>query len=97
MAMVAGTVTVDASGNPSGAGLSRAVYDAMAAAFGVDVLAPPSAPAAQQQLAHIANAIGAAVVDHIVANAVVTVAPGIAVTTTGGTGSTTGTGTGSIA
>lgn len=101
MAMNPGAVTIDAAGTPSGTGLSREVYDIMATAFGLGSIVPPSAPGAQQQIADMANAIGQAVVAHVVANAVVTVLPGIPVSVTGSptaqAGATTAPGTGSVA
>lgn len=99
--MIAGAVTIDGSGTPSGSGLSREVYDVMAAAFGLGAIVPPSAPAAQQQVADLANAIAQATVAHITANAEVTVLSGIPVSTTGTaaaqTGATTSPGSGTVA
>lgn len=98
--MNAGSVTIDGAGNPSGTGLSREFYDILAAAFGLGSVVPPSAPAAQQQIADLANAFGQAVVAHVTTNAEVLVASGIAVTTTGNastqSGFTTATGTGTV-
>jgi hypothetical protein len=101
MALNAGSVTINASGNATGSGLALALHGLLVVGFGVSpAQAPNNVPGAQQQIASLANAIAAAVVAHITANAVVTVAAGIPVTTNGSAttqaGATTATGTGTI-
>lgn len=99
--MNAGAVSINGSGAASGSGLSRELYDALISVFGVSPgEVPQNVPAAQEQMAALANTIAQRVVAHVVANASVTVASGIPVSTTGSasaqTGTTTATGSGTI-
>jgi hypothetical protein len=102
MALVAGTVAINQStGAATGAGLARVFYDALISEFAVSpAQVPQSVPGAQNQMARMANVFATAI-DYLVANGVITIAPGIAVSTTGSaaaqTGATTASGTGSIA
>ena len=110
MALNAGSTAVDPlTGTASGAGLSKSIFDLISPT--ISVPPGPLGAAGKQKLAELANAIATAVVDHIIANAEVsvdvsgTVAAGIAVSAPppSGVGSTTstgtfeGTGTGTIA
>lgn len=91
MPLLAGSVSISGAGVASGAGLSKAIYDALVSAYGMSPGAVPrNVPGAQQQLAVLANVIGQAVIAHIVANALVTVPAGIAVSTTGTAAAQTG-------
>lgn len=73
MAMTAGTVTIDGSGNPSGAGMARAIFDSWIATFDFGGLSGATLQSAKQRIADLCNALAVGVVDHIVANAEVTV------------------------
>lgn len=83
----------------TGTGLAKAIGDALAAPL------PPGSTTTESAMESFANNLAAAIVEHIVANGLisVSVAPGIPVATAGSavaqTGATTapGTGTGSIA
>lgn len=79
MALSAGTITIDGSGNPDAAGtMARAIYDAFIASIDLSFVPSYGQQATKQQLADLCNAIAAGVVAHIVANGEVTVqiAPG---------------------
>lgn len=99
MAMDAGSAIVGGGGS----GLAQAMADAILSTLG-DLGIPPASVTAEQQVDDLANALAAAIVDHITDNADVstTVASGIAVATTGtaaaqtGTTTATGAGTGSV-
>ena len=70
MALTAGSCTIDAEGNVSGTGLAKAMADALMAT-------PPAGLSTNQMLAQWTNLLAAAIVDHLVSNAAisVTVAP----------------------
>lgn len=102
MPLVAGTVSINGAGVASGAGMARELYDALESAYGIaPASVPANVPGAQEQLAVMANVIASVVVNHIVANGLITVAAGIPVATAGSasaqSGATTGPGTGTIA
>jgi hypothetical protein len=91
MPLIPGTVSINGAGAASGAGLSKELYDALAAATGMSPGAHPgNVPGAQQQLAVLANVIGQVVVAHWLANATITVPLGIAVTVAGSATTQTG-------
>lgn len=90
MAMVPGSVSIDAGGVASGTGYAKEVYDVLEAGTDFGTLTPPGLVTAKQQLADIANAC-AALITHVQSNAVVS-------TTGSGTSPPfTSTGTGTIA
>lgn len=97
MPLNAGTVVVNPGNSVSGTGLAKALYDLLASATGVT---SATAAPAQLQLTQVAQSIASAVVAHIQANALVTVAAGIPVATAGSataqTGATTAPGTGTV-
>lgn len=101
MAMSEGSISVNpVTAAVTGSGAAKEVYDELASSLSFPPSMPlPAQAIAKEQLAAIARAI-AKIVPHIQANAVVTVASGIAVSTTGTaaaqTGTTTTTGTGTI-
>ena len=98
--MIAGIVTVDPTGNASGAGLAKEIFDDYVPKF-AGIPAGPTGAQAKQQLADLCNSIATKTVAHITANAVVTVAASIPVTTAGSataqTGMTTAPGVGTVA
>lgn len=97
MALNAGSV----SGGGGGSGLAKELYDIYVATIDISGDNASVVAQSQQQVADLCNAFAQAVVAHVTANAVVTVAAGIPVSTAGSaaaqTGSTTSPGTGTIA
>lgn len=108
MAMIAGSVTVTA-GVATGTGLSKEIYDAIAA--GITFSGTPADQSGKANIATMANAIGQAVVAHIVAHAAVSttvtgtaaapiavaVVPATGLGATTAPGTVTGSGTGTVA
>jgi len=72
MSMTGGAVTIDGSGNASGGGLARAMYDALLPTI-AGVPSGAAGVAAKTQIASLGNALGPAIVAYIQANAAVTV------------------------
>lgn len=68
MAMTQGTVTIDATGNPSGIGAARAVFDALDATMDYGTLAATDLQTAKQRTADLANAVSE-IIPHIATNA----------------------------
>lgn len=93
MPLIAGAAVVAPGGVVTGTGLARAIAEACSTS------APPGSPA-EVSLQQFSNLLAAAIVEHIVANAQVTVALGIPVATAGSaaaqTGTTTAPGTGTV-
>lgn len=73
MAMTAGTVTIDGSGNPSGTGMAREIFDVFVATVDFGSLSGSALQAAKQRVADLCNALAGGIVGHIVANAEVAV------------------------
>lgn len=99
--MLGGTVVVAPNGSATGTGLAKDLYDVLVAKLGVTPAeVPANVPAAQSQLADVAEALGQAVVAYIVAHGVVTIPAGVPVTTSGSattqTGATTAAAVGGI-
>lgn len=67
MAMTQGNVTIDADGNPSGAGAAREVFDALDATMDYGTLTGTDLQTAKQRTADLANAVSA-IIPHIVTN-----------------------------
>lgn len=94
MPLIAGTCAIAPGGIVTGVGLAKAIAEAC--------IAPnPPRSTSEDALAHFANLLAGAIVDHIVTNATVTVAAGIVVAGTGGgpapvVGATTSPGTGTV-
>lgn len=78
MAMSAGTVTIDANGDPnagSSGTMARSIYDALVVTMDMGDFELPTGAlqSARQRLADIANAVASGVVSHVTSNAEVTV------------------------
>jgi hypothetical protein len=93
MTLLAGTTTVTA-GISSGTGMSKAMFDALKSALGLtEVVTNQSA---LSEVAKTTNALAAAIIDYLKANAVITANPtltvpsGIAVSTAGSATAQTG-------
>lgn len=72
MALNAGSVALDGSGNPTGSGLARAIYDSYLAAYYARFPAFNPLPLGSlHMLADLAEGFAGPIVAHIVANAVV--------------------------
>ncbi|MEA3225140.1 MAG: hypothetical protein U9Q07_04255 [Planctomycetota bacterium] len=67
MAMTQGTVTIDATGSPSGSGAAREVFDALDVTMDYGTLTGTDLQTAKQRTADLANAVSA-IIPHIVAN-----------------------------
>ena len=79
MAMTAGTVTIDSSGDPNAGSvgtMARAIYDVINATVDYQGLTGSDLQNARQPLADLCNAIAAGVVGHIVANADIVIKTG---------------------
>lgn len=96
MPLLAGACVIAPGGVVTGTGLAKAIADALTAP------SPPGTTTSESSLQQFSNLLAAAIVEHIIANGVisvtVTVPPGVPVATAGSalaqTGATTGPGAG---
>jgi hypothetical protein len=98
MPMIAGTVSVSHTAptfTASGAGLAKAIFDALRADFYDNAGTDDSKIALLESLAKISNTLASAIVTHITANALVTVNP-LGLTVGAAPGPVVGTCTGTI-
>ena len=94
MPLIAGTCVIAPGPVVTGFGLAKAIADALAAPL------PAGSTTTESAMQSFANNLAAAIVEHIVTNATVTVVAGIPVATAGTaaaqTGATVGPGTGTV-
>ena len=98
MPLIPGAVSVNAAGVASGVGLAKELYDGYLPSVG-GIPAGPLGAQSKKQIADLCNTFAQVTVAHIIANAVVTVPPGVLVSVAfpAGTGATSGPGVGTVA